>query len=104
MAFNHISFNDQTQYGRILRRAVNMAEEADDALNDVVDMMTQMRDGDGTVASHYAECTARMGFASDAKAKDCYDLLKAASDDISTNASVVNVKQRRGQVYARLRG
>jgi len=104
MAFNHIHFNDQTQYGRLLRRAVQMSEEADDLLTDVRDAMIQMRDGDGSQAAHYAEVTARFGFASDAKAKAAFDELDSAYSKTSGNGSVSNVRAARDQLYAKLRG
>ena len=66
MAFSHLHFNDQAQYGRLLRRALNMSEEADEALKDIRDLMIQMRDGDGSQDAHYAELTSRFGFVNDA--------------------------------------
>lgn len=104
MAFLHIHFNDQTQYGRKLRRAVELSEEADDLLTDVRDMMIQMRDGDGSQAAHYAECTARMGFVNDAGAKAAFDEIESAYSKTSGNGSVDNVRAARDQLYAKLRG
>ncbi len=104
MAFQHIHFNDQTQYGRLLRRMVQMSEESDDLMTDVRDMMIQMRDGDGSQAAHYAECTARFGFISDAQAKACFDELDSAYSKTSGNGSVSNVRAARDQMFAKLRG
>ena len=104
MAFDHIHFNDQTQYGRQLRRMLQMSEESDDAMKDVRDVMIQMRDGDGSQAAHYAEVTARFGFVSDAKAKAAFDELDSAYSKTSGDGSVSNVRAARDQLFAKLRG
>ena len=104
MAFAHIHFNDQNQYGRSLRRMLQMSEEADDLMTDVRDVMIQMRDGDGSQAVHYAECTARFGFTSDAQAKASFEELDSAYAKTSGNGSVTNVRAARDQLYAKLRG
>lgn len=104
MAFNHIHFNDQTQYGRMLRRMLNLSEEADDLFTDVRDCMIQMRDGDGSQDAHYAEITSKFGFASDAKARAAFEELDAAYAKTSGNASVSNVRAARDQLFAKLRG
>ncbi len=104
MAFLHLHFNDQTQYGRALRRFLQMAEDSDDLMRDVRDCMIQMRDGDGSQAVHYAECTARYGFVSDAQAKAAFDELDSAYSKTSGDASVANVRTARDQLFAKLRG
>ena len=104
MAFQHIHFNDQTQYGRQLRRFLDMAEESDDIMTDVRDVMIQMRDGDGSQAAHYAEVTSKFGFASDAKSKEAFEELDSAYSKTSGNGSVSNVRSARDQLYAKLRG
>jgi hypothetical protein len=104
MAFAHIHFNDQTQYGRQLRRLLNMAEESDDLFTDVRDMMIQMRDGDGSQDAHYAELTTRFGFVSDAQARACFEELDSAYSKTSGNGSVSNVRAARDQFLAKLRG
>jgi hypothetical protein len=104
MAFNHIHFNDQTQYGRSLRRMLQMMEEADDLMKDVRDVMIQMRDGDGSDAAHYAEVTTRFGFVSNAKAKEAFDELDSAYSKTSGDGSVSNVRAARDQLFAKLRG
>lgn len=104
MAFNHIHFNDQTQYGRQLRRMLQMTEESDDLMKDVRDLMIQMRDGDGSQAAHYAEVTTRFGFTSDAKAKEAFDELDSAYSKTSGDGSVSNVRAARDQLFAKLRG
>lgn len=104
MAFNHVHFNDQTQYGRMLRRTLQMMEESDDLLADVRDVMIQMRDGDGSQDVHYAELTTKFGFASDAKARAAFEELDSCYQKTSGNGSVSNVRAARDQFYAKLRG
>lgn len=104
MAFSHIHFDDQTQYGRKLRRVLQLMEESDDLLTDVRDVMIQMRDGDGSAAAHYAECTTKFGFASDDKAKAAFDELDSCYSKTSGDDSVSNVRAARNQFYAKLRG
>ena len=78
MAFNHIHFGNSTPYANRLRSALTMMEKGDDELADVRDLMIQMRDGDGTQDIHYAELTARFGFATDAKARAACEELDSA--------------------------
>lgn len=104
MAFSHIHFNDQLTYGRMLRRAVNASEEADDLLKDVRDVMIQMRDGDGSQDAHYAELTNRFGFTSDAKARAAFEELDSAYSKTSGDGSVSNVRAARDQLFSKLRG
>lgn len=100
----HIHFNDQTQYGRQLRRMLNLMEESDDLMADVRDVMIQMRDGDGSQDAHYAELTTRFGFTTDAKARAAFEELDSAYSKTSGNGSVSNVRAARDQLYAKLRG
>lgn len=104
MAFAHIYFNDQTQYGRQLRRLLQMAEESDALFKDIRDVMIQMRDGDGSLDIHYLEVTSRFGFVSDTKARAAFEELDSAYSKISGNGTVTNVRAAREQLYAKLRG
>jgi hypothetical protein len=104
MAFAHVHFDDQTQYGRKLRRFLQQAEESDDGFTDVRDVMIQMRDGDGSQDVHYAQVTSKFGFASDAKARAAFEELDSAYSKTSGNGSVTNVRAARDQLFARLRG
>lgn len=104
MAFQHIHFNDQTTYGRMLRRMLSQAEQSDDLMRDVRDVMIQMRDGDGSDAAHYAELVTRFGFASNAKAKEAFDELDSAYSKTSGDGSVSFVRAARDQLFAKMRG
>src|SRR5688572_9735958 len=104
MAFAHIHFNDQTIYGRMLRRLLNNAESSDDDFTDVRDVMIQMRDGDGSADAHYTEVASRFGFTSDAKARAAFEELDSAYSKTSGNGSVDMVRAARDQLFAKLRG
>ncbi len=104
MAFQHIHFNNLTSYSNSLRRMLDKCEQGDDEMADVRDCMIQMRDGDGSLASHYAEVTARYGFVNDAAAKAAFDEIDSAYSKTSGNGSVTNVRAARDQLFAKLRG
>lgn len=106
MAFAHIHFDDQSQYGRKLRRLLQLMEESDDLFTDVRDVMIQMRDGADNPAdpANYAEVTSRFGFASNAKAREAFLELDSAYSKTSGNGSVDNVRAARDQLFAKLRG
>ncbi len=106
MAFSHIYFNDQTSYGRMLRRMLNLMEESDDLMADVRDVMIQMRDGADNPEDHtnYAEVTTRFGFSSNTQARAAFLELDSAYSKTSGNNSVSDVRAARDQLYAKLRG
>ncbi len=104
MAFNHIHFNDQTQYGRLLRRLLQLSEEADQLFTEVRDMMIQMTDGDGSQDANYAELTSRFGFVTDAGAHSAFSELDSAYSKTSGNGSVTDVRAARDQFFSKLRG
>jgi hypothetical protein len=104
MASNYIHFNDATQHGRMLRDVLRTMERGDDLLSDVRDVMIQMRDGDGSVDTHYAVVQEKFGFASNTTAKAAFDELDSAYSKTSGNGSVSNVRAARDQLFAKLRG
>ena len=106
MAFAHLYFNDQLQHGRMLRRTLQMMEQADDLLADVRDVMVQMRDGADNPADHtnYTEVASRFGFASNTKAREAFLELDSAYSKTSGNGVVTNVRAARDQLFAKLRG
>jgi uncharacterized membrane-anchored protein len=105
MAFQHIHFNDQTQYGRQLRRMLQQAEESDEATPDILQTMVFMCEGgDTSNAANFTEVTTRFGFASNAKAKEAYDELASFWSKISGNGSVQDVRAARDQLFNKLRG
>lgn len=104
MAFAHLHFNDQNQYGRILRRALSQNEDADQLLKETLDLMATMIDGDGSLDAHYTEVTVRFGFTSDAQSHAAYTETLSCSAKTSGNASVTNVRAARDQWFSKLRG
>lgn len=116
MAINHIHFNAATQYGQLLRAALNTCESADEQLEDVRDMLIQMRDGDGSDPSHYANVVKRIGILDysstqgeptleqNTAAKALFDELDSAYSKTSGNGQVSDVRAARDQLYAKLRG
>ena len=103
MATSNIYFDDQTQYGRLLRRGLNYLEDGKDILNDVLASMVHMIDGDGSVDTHFTEVTARYGFPSNAIAKDCWDELNSVMAKLNTDTSVTSVDAAMSQVFAKMR-
>jgi len=101
---NHIHFNDQTPYGRQLRRMLQLGEEADDAQKDVRDMMIQMRENDGSADSDYATIVTRFGFESNAKARAAFEEIDSAWSKISGDGNVSAVRAARDQLFSKLRG
>jgi hypothetical protein len=106
MAFAHIHFNSSTTYGAMLRRMLNQMEAGDDEMQDVRDMMIQMRDGADNAGDHsnYAEVTARFGFATNTKAREAFLEIDSAYSKTSGNGSVTDVRAARDQLFAKLRG
>lgn len=105
MAFDFVYFNDQTPFGRMLRRFLSQAKESDDAFTDVRDVIIKMCDGgDTSNEANFTEVTSRFGFISNAKAKAAFDELDSAYNKTSGNGSVSNVRAARDQLFAKLRG
>jgi hypothetical protein len=98
MAFTHIHFDQQTQYGSKQRRALTNTEDGRDGLFDIREAMAQMRDGDGSAAIHYAEVTERFGYPTDAKSKEAFDEINAACIALDGIAATLN------QLFAKMRG
>ena len=104
MAFTHIHFDDNSQYGRILRQMLRTNEAADDQLADVVALIQSMLDGDGTSDAHYTEVTVRFAFPTNELAHAAFNELSSAYSKSSGNGSVSNVRAARDQMFAYLRG
>ena len=104
MAYAHILFNPQTQFGARLRTMLNLNENADDQFADLRDVMVQMIDGDGSSDAHYARLQALFGFDSNATARAAFSEIDSAYAKTSGNGSVSNVRAARDQMFAKLRG
>jgi hypothetical protein len=104
MAFDHIHFDDTTQYGRLLRQMLRTNEAGDDYFTDVMSLFESMLDGDGSADGHYTEVAVRFGFTSNALAHAAFNELASAYAKTSGNGAVTNVRAARDQMFAFLRG
>lgn len=117
MAFAHIHFNKNTQYGAKLSTFLTRMEVALDDFADVRDLVLQMIDGDGSDISHFDEVVKRFGFSdydvmtnnvpTDAQrtvARNAWLEMDSAYSKISGNGSVSNVNAALLQLFAKLRG
>lgn len=104
MAFNHIHFDENSQYGRLLRQMLRTNESADDQLADMVSLFQSMIDGDGSQDAHYTEVTVRFAFPSNAVAHAAFNELASAYAKTSGNGAVTNTRAARDQLFAYLRG
>jgi hypothetical protein len=103
VAVTHIAFNDQLQHGRLLRRCLNGLEDGYENLLDVIDVMAQMLDGDGSAVGHFAYHVSKFGFADTTAAKACWDELQSLKGKLSVNSSVTDVNAALLQAFAKLR-
>jgi hypothetical protein len=101
---NHIPYNPQTQYGRLLFDMLNFNENADLKMARVRDVMVQMLEGDGSADAHYSTIKTRFGFETDAKAHEAFSEVDSAFSKTSGNGAVSNVRAARDQLFAKLRG
>jgi hypothetical protein len=104
MAFDHIHFDETSQYGRLLRTALRTNETADDLLADVISLFESMLDGDGSADAHYTEVRIRFAFPTDALAHAAFNELASAYAKTSGNGAVTNTRAARDQLFAFLRG
>jgi hypothetical protein len=104
MAFPHIHFDEQSQYGRLLRTMLRTNEAADDQFTDIMSLVQSMLDGDGSQDAHYTEVTIRFAFPSNALAHAAFNELASAYAKTSGNGAVTNTRAARDQLFAYLRG
>lgn len=102
MAVGHISFTN-TQLGGQLQQALHEFNSGLDALNELFATMTQMKDGDGSQASHFTYAVSKFGFPDTTAAKAAYDELGSVLAKLNTDASVSNVHAAIGQLIAKFR-
>jgi len=103
MAVSHIYFNEQSQYGRLIRRALNLIEDGLDNLNDTIGVITVMIDGDGSQADHFTYATTKFGFGSDADTKAAYEELQSLAFKLNTNASITDMNAALLQAFNKFR-
>jgi hypothetical protein len=94
MAANHIIFNKQHDVMRQAVRGMQLIREGRDVLAQARASMLQMRDGDGSQASHYDLLANAAGFgagdygSADAAAKASFDEVDSLAFKLTTNSSV----------------
>lgn len=108
MAVGHIAFDPAKPHGQDLQLAFDELKRGINRMREVYNVMTQMKDGDGSLVTHFAYSVDKYGFGgADTTAKQT--AAKAAYDEISsllngkldTDASVSNVKAAIAQAIAK---
>jgi hypothetical protein len=98
---SHYTFNDQLAQGRQLRRCLDQMEESHRALDDLLAVMAQMLNGDGSQDAHFDEIATGFGFATQAKAHAAWGELLSLQSKFNTDASVSSVHAAMAQAFAR---
>jgi hypothetical protein len=101
MAVNHIDFRSDTPHGRKLREALDAIQDGYRGLGDVRAIILQMRDGDGSDASHYTYVADKFGFPDTATAKAGFEELDSFYAKLSTDGEVTFVNAAMLQLLAK---
>lgn len=88
-------------HGRFLQRVVGTVSDGDHWFRELMALMAQMLDGDGSQDAHYATITTRFGFPDTATAHAAYSELQSCYGKISGDSSVSSVRAARDQFVAR---
>ncbi len=115
MAFLHIHFNRNNQYGSKLASSLSQMESADIAQAQQRDEILQMIDGDGSNINQFDEVVKRFEVAdyvpnnvpTDAQrtvARNLWLEIDSAYSKTSGDGSVSNVRAARNQLFSKLRG
>lgn len=99
---NFYKYDPASTHGKFLQSAIRCNQDADRLLADVMAMMVQMLDGDGSEDQHYATVQARFGFDSVAAAHAAFNELSSAFSKTRGDDQVDHVRAARDQLYARL--
>lgn len=93
MAVTHISFNDQTQHGRMIRRCLQELEEGRDILNDTVAVLGTMKQtgADGSQSAHWTYATSKFGFPDDATTLAAWNELNSLQIKLNTNGPITDM-------------
>ncbi len=103
MAVSHITFNDQTNHGRMLRAALNKGQGFLEDGNDLLGTMVMMIDGDGSDSSQFTYMTTKFGFPDNATAKAAWDELNSCYGKLNTDSSVTFLHAALVQVFSKFR-
>lgn len=88
-------------HGRFLQRVVSSISDGDHWFKELMAMMAQMLDGDGSQDAHFATITTRFGFPDTATAHAAYSELLSCYSKTSGDGSVSSVRAARDQFVAR---
>lgn len=91
MAIGHLEYNRGTRHGNDLDLLLRSLETGLDGLVDLLAILAQMIDGDGSQAAHFTYVTEKFGFPDDATAKAAWDELNSLASKLTTDGSVSNV-------------
>ena len=104
MADGHYAFDDQKRHGRLLRAALLKLEEGRDELVAITNTMIQMKDGDGSEASHFESHKTLFGFSGDGDGTNATAEAKAALAELESMVGALDgIKATLNQGFAKLR-
>lgn len=95
-------FDLGSTHGPFLQRCINTNKDADRYFAELIAMMRQMLDGDGSQDQHYATIQVRFGFESVTTAHAAFLELDSAYGKTSGDDAVDHVRAARDQLFARL--
>lgn len=95
MATTLVDFDRQTEVGRKIARCLQMVREGRDVLRDTLAVMDEMKDGDGSQASHFALLASEGGFQQGGYAS-ASAAAKASYDELNSLYFKLNVTSLRG--------
>lgn len=103
MTVAHILFNDNTQYGKLLRSPLNKMEEAISEFIEIKGTMQLMLDGNGSDDSHYSYMQEKFGFLDNASAHSAWNELNSVLYKLTTNETTDHVYDALLQVFNKFR-
>lgn len=98
---NAYKYSTTSTHGKFLARAILYANDGDRYLSELMAMLAQMLDGDGSIDAHYVTIAANFGFADTTVAHNAYNELNSFYAKTSGNGSVSSVRAARDQACAR---
>ncbi len=107
MAAPIILFDRNTDVGRRIVRYLQMVREAREGLAETLAVLVQMRDGDGSQASHYDLLAVQAGFTAgdyadaNTAAKASHDELASLIFKLTTNSSITDMLAAMDQACAK---
>lgn len=99
---NHYLYNPSgSTHGKFLQRVITANDDGDHWFKELMAMLIQMLDGDGSQDAHFATITTRFGFADTTVAHAAYNELSSAYSKTSGDGNVSSVRAARDQLFAR---